>query len=316
MYVELRAHTAFSFGDGAMSPEQLAAHARAIGSTHVGVTDTADLGGLARLAAESLQPIKSRKCPDAERHASLGTDKCPRCQREVKPIAGVELNVDGHPAAFIARTPEGYRNIAALTTLARLDDWSHWSKESQQRRRGRPNVTWEQVAAHAAGVHALTGPASGALASHVRLGDDDRAYALLGRFRDIFGAHLSVEVQLHYTSGSEMTLAADLIALAEASRVPWVVTQNPRYLDDRGRLVHDVLTALRQEWTVDEAARRGGLRPNGDWRVLTPQQMARRWQGRTEGLRESERIAKECAPASPPSSSRSRSSTSCSRSIP
>ena len=293
-YVELRAHTAFSFGDGAMSPEQLAAHARAMGCSHIGITDTADLGGLARLAAESLQPIKSRKCADAEQHATLGTDNCPRCQREVKPIAGVELNVDGYPAAFIARTAEGYRNIAALTTLARLDDWSRWSKESQQRRRGRPNVTWEQVASHAAGVHALTGPVSGALASHVRLGDDDRAYALLGRFREIFGAHLSVEVQLHYTSGSEMTLAADLIALAEAVRIPWVVTQNPRYLDDRGRLVHDVLTALRQELTVDEAARRGTLRPNGDWRVLSPQQMARRWQGRTEGLRESERIAKEC----------------------
>ena len=294
MYVELRAHTAFSFGDGAMSPEQLAAHARAIGASHVGITDTADLGGIARLAAECLQPIKSRHCADVERHATLGTDKCPTCQRPVKPIAGVELNVDGKPAAFIARTPEGYRNIAALTTLARLDDWSRWSKESQQRRRGRPNVTWEQVARHAAGVHALTGPASGALASLVRKGDDDGAYTLLGRFHEIFGVHLSVEVQLHYTSGSEMTLAAELVALAEAARVPWVVTQNPRYLDDRGRLVHDVLTALRQELTVDEAATRGTLRPNGDWRVLTPQQMARRWQGRTEGLRESERIAKEC----------------------
>jgi DNA polymerase III alpha subunit len=140
----------------------------------------------------------------------LGTDKCPRCQRAVKPIAGVELNVDGYPAAFIARTPEGYRNIAALTTLARLDDWSRWSKESQQRRRGRPNVTWDQLAAHTTGVHALTGPASGALASRVRMGDDDGAYELLGRWRELFGANLSVEVQLHYTSGSEMTLAAEL----------------------------------------------------------------------------------------------------------
>jgi error-prone DNA polymerase len=57
-----------------------------------------------------------------------------------------------------------------------------------------------------------------------------------------------------------------------------------------------VLTALRQELTVDEAAKRGTLRPNGDWRLVSPQQMARRWQGRGEGLHESLRIADECEP--------------------
>ena len=49
-YVELRAHTAFSFGDGAMTPEALAARAAALGYPAVGLTDAADLGGIPRLA--------------------------------------------------------------------------------------------------------------------------------------------------------------------------------------------------------------------------------------------------------------------------
>ena len=44
-YVELRAHSCFSFSDGAVSAENLARRARELGYTHLGITDTADLGG-------------------------------------------------------------------------------------------------------------------------------------------------------------------------------------------------------------------------------------------------------------------------------
>jgi DNA polymerase III alpha subunit len=43
-YAELRAHTAFSFGDGAVSPEALARSARNKGYRWLGVSDNADLG--------------------------------------------------------------------------------------------------------------------------------------------------------------------------------------------------------------------------------------------------------------------------------
>src|SRR3954463_14085677 len=113
MYTELRTHTAFSFGDGAVSPERLARRARQLGYTHLGVTDCADLGGIAKFAIEAMAPSRDPDCTRTADHEGLGTDLCPVCQRPVRPIAGVELDVDGHPAAFIARTAEGYQNIAA-----------------------------------------------------------------------------------------------------------------------------------------------------------------------------------------------------------
>src|SRR3977135_1345667 len=93
-YVELRAHTAFSFGDGSVTPEVLVARAAQLGYDTIGITDTADLGGIVRGAL-------------AARDHGL------------RMIAGAELRVDGQPMAFLARTMEGYRNLAALVTASR-----------------------------------------------------------------------------------------------------------------------------------------------------------------------------------------------------
>src|SRR5262245_57792694 len=103
-YTELRAHTAFSFGDGSVTPERLVAHAANIGYSAIGITDNADLGGIVRAVVEG----KSRG---------------------VKVICGAELRVDGYPAAFLARNEEGYRNLAALVTASRVGTWREWEKE-------------------------------------------------------------------------------------------------------------------------------------------------------------------------------------------
>ena len=268
-YVELRARTAFSFGDGSVTPEALAARAAELGYSALGVTDAADLGGVVRFV------VAARK---------FG----------VRPVVGAELKVDGRPAAFLARTAEGCRNLAALVTRARVGDLDDPGRKWASRPRGRAGVSWAQVAERSAGLVALTGPASGPLAALVRCGARDEAARLLAEWRELFGDRLAVEVQLHHAGGSEAALAGALVALAERGGVPWVVCHEPRYLDGGSRLVHDVLTALRHGTDVDGASAGGLLHPSGEWRLLSPAEMARRWAGRERGLEESARIAAEC----------------------
>ena len=153
-----RAHTCFSYSDGAISAEALAKHARQLGYSHLGITDTADLGGLAKFAVEAMSPLKDPMCENAEQHTD---EPCRACQYPVRPIVGAELNVDGYPMAFLARNEEGYCNLAALVTMARVGQWEEWDKKVQGKRRGRPKIRWEQLAEHAKGLHALTGPAVG-----------------------------------------------------------------------------------------------------------------------------------------------------------
>ncbi|MBI4545438.1 MAG: error-prone DNA polymerase [Gemmatimonadetes bacterium] len=292
-YVELRAHSAFSFGDGASTPEALVARAAELGYTALGLTDHADLGGVIRFALE------------AER-------------RGVKPVVGAELLVDGCPAAFLARDEEGYRNLAGLVTRARVGELRVWQGEGQglgegeaeaagakgrgqgegegrgAPPRGRPSLTFQDIAERSAGLIALTGPAAGEIASLIRAERPEEAAFMLARWGEVFAGRLAVEVQLHHVSGAESALAWALIELAERGGVPWVAANDPRYLDAGGRLVHDLFTALRAGVCVNTAASWGLLHPNGEWRLKSPPEMAALWQGRERGLEESCRLAGEC----------------------
>jgi error-prone DNA polymerase len=265
---ELRCHSAYSFGDGAVTPEALVKHAAELGYTALGLTDTADLGGIVRFGVAC------------------------RAHR-VRPIVGAELIVDDRPLALLARTKQGYCNLAALVTRSRSGDLL--DTETPRPRRGRPRLRTSDLTRRTRGLFLLTGPSSGTLATLVR---DDRiheATRLLHQWREQFDGHVAVEVQCHHTGGDEAALAGALIALAERTKVPWIVAQDPRYVDRGGRLVHDMLTALRHNVTLDVMAERGLGHPNGGWQLLEPAVLAERWRGREEGLNASAAIAEQCA---------------------
>jgi len=161
-FVELRAHTAFSFGDGSVSPEALVARAALLGYSTIGITDTADLGGIVRFGLEARR-------------------------QGMRPIVGAELNVDGCPAAFLARSKEGFNNLASLVTRSRVGDLSTWKKGDGKKSRGRPRIAWLEVAERSEGLQVLTGPASGPVASSLRAGDFRGAERTLCQWRDVFG---------------------------------------------------------------------------------------------------------------------------------
>jgi error-prone DNA polymerase len=347
-YVELRAHSAFSFGDGACTPEALVRAAAERGYGALGLTDRCDLGGVIRFAL-------------AARQAGI------------RPVVGAELVVDGHPIALLARDAAGFRNLAGLVTRSRMGGWEEWLEEKnaleasyaatststsgggngvapgpglhldrdgrvrtratavtprrKQGRlpqspsppgvglgregvplsgggggagaggpaRGQPALTLPDLEGRTDGLHLFTGPGSGELASLVRAGRPEEAAFLLSRLRELFPGRLAVEVQLHHVSGDEAALAGALIELAGRQGVPWVVANDPRYVDGPSRLVHDLLTALRAGLDMDTAASWGVLHPNGEWRLKSPAEMARLWRGREAGLEESCRIADVCA---------------------
>ena len=318
MYAELRAHSAYSFGDGTCSPEQLVSRAAALGYGALGLTDTSDLGGIIRFTLEANA-------------------------QGIKPVIGAELKVDGHPTAFLARNERGYRNLARLVTRARIGRVESWrlrdgadasvaaagtshggrnvlhspeqpvlhhtsARPVVDRRghdlvkryatplpdRGRPELTFEDVAEYADGLWCMTGPASGEVATYVGSERASEAMFMLERWRDVFADRLAIEVQLHHVSGRESALATSLIELAERQRLPWVVSNDPRYLDSGGRLVHDLLTANRADVCVNTAASWGLLLPNGEWRLKSPREMAALWKGREAGLRFSCDIAADC----------------------
>ena len=114
-FVELRAHSAFSFGDGSVAPEKLIACAAHLGYHALGLTDTADLGGVVRFVEEARR-------------------------QGIRPVVGAELVVDGYPCAFLVRNEAGLRNLASLVTRSRVGSLYEWRREDVRHTRGRPRL--------------------------------------------------------------------------------------------------------------------------------------------------------------------------------
>src|SRR5918995_1722892 len=96
-YVELHAHSAYSFLDGASHPEELAAAAAALGYTALAVTDHDGLYGSLEFA-----------------HAAKAFG--------VRPITGAEVTLaGGSHVTLLVESPKGYANLCRLLTEAHRD---------------------------------------------------------------------------------------------------------------------------------------------------------------------------------------------------
>src|SRR6059058_2979666 len=93
-YVELHAHSAYSFLDGASLPEELAARAAELGYEALALTDHDGVCGSLEFA-----------------HAAKAFG--------VRPITGAEVTLaDGSHLTLLVETPQGYGNLCRLLTAA------------------------------------------------------------------------------------------------------------------------------------------------------------------------------------------------------
>jgi error-prone DNA polymerase len=255
-YAELHCHSAFSFLDGASNPEELVERAKYLGLAALAITDHDDLGAIPRFA-----------------HAGR--------ELSVDAIIGAELTLeDDSHLIVLAKDLSGYRNLCSLITAAR----SHCE-------RGSPRLTYEQLAARSGGLVALSGCQHGALFSSLALGDNAVARKHLRRFNEIFKDDFFIEVGNHYIT-QEAVVVRRLLEMSASTGVDWVVTNNVHYATAEKRIVHDVLTCLKHQVTLQSAGRR--IRPNGSWYMKSPEEMTRLWRDNLAGIRNTLVVAERC----------------------
>jgi len=249
-YVELRCRSAFSFLAGASLPEDLIDQAAALGYDALALADRGGVYGAPRFFT-------------AARRAGI------------RPLVGAEVPVEGAGLLWLlVEDRDGYRNLCRLITAGALG-----------RPKGEARVGWEQVEAHARGLHCLAGGSDGPLA-----GAD--AAANLGRLRAIFGERLAVDVHRHHERAGER-LARRLADLAGAHGVPVVATNDVRHARPAGRALLDVITCIRLGTTLDAAGRR--LLQNAERHLKSPAEMAALFHDSPDAIRQSRRIAERCA---------------------
>jgi error-prone DNA polymerase len=274
MYVELHAHSAFSFLDGASTPLELAAAAAANGYPAFALTDHDGVWGSMEFA-----------------HACKGLG--------VRPITGAELTFRAElpachgerdkPATrhltLLVEDETGYRNLCRLLTLAHAH-----TRDNTPRTAMPPWVTLEQVEEHAAGLLCLSGCArDGAAAGAWERGDtaagERHARRLLAAFgRDRF----RIELQRPYWR-RDRARNRWLALLAERLGVPCVATGNVHAHDRHRAPLQDALVAIGIGETLEssEPRRRG----NSTSALTSPAAMAARFAEFPDAVAESGRLA-------------------------
>ncbi len=285
MYAELHCHSTFSLLDGASDPERLVERAVELGLPAMALTDHDDLGGAVRFAtAAKAAGLAGIIGVELTVEAGAGV---PSGVAAAGPRSGPRASPEGMPApalshlVLLAESRDGYANLSSLVTRARMDH-----------PRGTPQVSLDTLARHAEGLYALTGCARGAVPQALLRNGRDAGCEALATLLDIFGRRVSVEVWDHAVP-EERELARELIAVAHALDVPWVVTNDAHYARAAQRLAHDVLCALRHGATLEAMGTH--LRPNGEWYLKGHAQMRRRWQDDDAGIRQTLAIAERCA---------------------
>ncbi|HEY4228590.1 MAG TPA: PHP domain-containing protein, partial [Thermoanaerobaculia bacterium] len=249
-YAELRVASAFSFLDGASLPEDLVEQAARCEIPAVALVDRNGVYGAPRFykaakaaGIKALVGAEVTLCGEAalsSRGAAATRDPFPS-RNVTRKGSLAPFGMTDPRLTLLVENPTGYKNLCRLITAGALG-----------RPKGETSVTLEQVAAHAGGLHCLTGGDEGLAARALLEGGLDAAGGLLDSLSEIFPGRLHVELQRHRLAAQEHRNRA-LADLAHARRLPMLATNGIRYARPKDKELHDVLTCIRHHTTLDKA---------------------------------------------------------------
>ncbi|ONF95616.1 error-prone DNA polymerase [Sphingomonas jeddahensis] len=255
-YSELQVTTHFSFLRGASSCEELFTTAAMMGMPALGVVDRNSVAGVVRALFA---------CEQLEKKHGLHIRSIPGCRLDL--VTGESLLV----------WPE---DRAAWSRLTRLLTLGKSRADAKHGEKGQCFLHWEDVAAHAAGLVAALVP-----------GRSGPAPTALAATADIFGTRGHVCLTPWRRPG-ERRRWHETAQAAEAHGLTPLVTGDVLYHAPDRRMLHDVVTAIREKCTIDELGYR--RERHADRHLQPPAEMARRFADHPHALAAVEAIVERC----------------------
>lgn len=273
-YAELHAHSAYSFLDGASTPEELAEEAARLDLRALALTDHNGLYGAVRFA-EAAAELDVRTVFGAE--LSLSASSVSEARTEQPDPPGPHLLV-------LARGPEGYRRLSRQLAAAHLAGGE----------KGKLHYDYDALTEAAGGHwHILTGCRKGHVRQALYQGGSEAAERALADLVDRFGAErVSIELTHHGQPLDDEHNAA-LATLAPRFGVGVVATTGAHFAHpSRGRLAM-AMGAIRARQSLDAAA--GWLAPLGGAHLRSGEEMARLFAQWPEAVTAAAELGEQCA---------------------
>jgi error-prone DNA polymerase len=263
-YQELHCHSAYSFGDGASLPDELATRAAELGYEALALTDHDGLWG---------------SMEHAEACSAAG----------IRSITGAELTVSdgGEPfhLTLLVENAGGYRNLCRLVTEAHAETRPHPDREPLP-----PVLSLSSLEERSEGLVCLSGCArDGALGGRWERGEIERASRLGRRLAGAFGRdRFRVELQRPFWR-HDRARNRWLEDLAERLGVPCTATGNVHMHDRSRAALQDVLVAVSLHGSLESTE--PGRRGNRSSAMAGPVAMAARFREHPAAVAESGLLA-------------------------
>jgi error-prone DNA polymerase len=273
-YAELHAHSAYSFLDGASTPEELVEEAARLDLRALALTDHNGLYGAVRFA-EAAAELDVRTVFGAE--LSLGSSRGSTARTEQPDPPGPHLLV-------LARGPEGYRRLSRQLAAAHLAGGE----------KGKPRYDFDTLTEAAGGHwHILTGCRKGIVRQALSDGGPDAAECALADLVDRFTAErVSIELTHHGQPLDDERNAA-LAGLAPRFGVGVVATTGAHFAHPSRSRLAMAMGAIRARQSLDAAA--GWLAPLGGSHLRSGEEMVRLFAQRPEVVTAAADLGEQCA---------------------
>jgi error-prone DNA polymerase len=270
-YIELRTRSAFSFLEGATTPEDLADRAAELGYPALALGDRDGVYGHPRF----YQAAKAAG---------------------VKAIVGADLTLEDESRLYVlVPDRERYKNLCRMITASKCRVLGYGAPGVD----GEPvpiypeketsRITMRDLERFGAGMICLGGGARSPIARALIRGEDPSW--LTQRLKSFFGPkNLVIDLQRHRDADEER-LNRKLRAFAEAYRLPLTITNDVCHADDDRRLM-DVLTCIRLKKTLEEAGR--ALWVNAERRLKPPTEIAALFPDLPGAIASTRAIAEQC----------------------
>ena len=219
-FVHLRVRSAYSLLEGAIKADKIGPLAVKEGMPAVAIADRANLFGALEFSVATkdagVQPIIGCALPVS----GIGERRAERWAR-------------APTIMLLAQNAEGWGNLSILSSAAYLD-----SAAADE-----PQVPWDKVAAHAAGLILLSGGPDGPVDPLFAAGKTREGRAALEGMLEAFGERFYVELQRH-GEASEAAAEPGLVAWAYDRDVPLVATNDVYFGAPEKYRAHDALICI------------------------------------------------------------------------
>ncbi len=275
-FVHLRVHSAYSLAEGAIKIGKLAGLCAKAEMPAVALTDTRNLFGALEFSSEcaklGIQPIVGcqlaiRREDTSNGHSSQGG----QAGRQPEPDALVVL----------CQNAEGYENLIRLVSKAFVETTTGET----------PQVSWDDLKAHSAGLITLTAGPAGTVGRHLLDGQRIKAEDCVQKLAEIFPGRLYIEIMRHGLKAEERIESA-LIDIAYAYDIPLVATNECFFADEGMYAAHDALICIAEKSFVSMHNRR---RLTPEHRFKSAAEMEALFADLPEAVANTAVIAKRCA---------------------